>query len=620
MGKIFSLLRFILTKVGGLITFTRNLILNLFFIFFILMIYVGLQQQGEEPTILSDNTTLYMKLDGVLVDQPKPVDPVDAIANELLGSNQQLINEIAVSDVIYALQQAQRDPAISALTLDLALLRPASLSKLGDIATALEQFKTSGKTIYAFGDYFSQDQYFLASYADQIILNPAGGVLLEGYASYSLYFKEAIEKLELSAHVFRVGTYKSFVEPYIRSDMSAASKESKLNWLNQLWDNYTAVIAKNRSIDTTDVTPKADVFIQRLKAVNGNIANYALQQKLVDQLLTREQTENYFDTELTAEGQTEAKYIGVNEYLSLQAPQYSVANSGGNIGVIFASGQILNGEQPAGTIGGRSLAKLLLRAKDDEQVKAVVLRIDSPGGSAFASEQVRTALLEVKAAGKPVIVSMGSVAASGGYWIASAADEIWAQPTTITGSIGIFGMFATTEKLLAKLGVYSDGVGTTDYAGLSINRKLPAHMGQIIQLTVENGYSNFLNIVAEGRNMTPAEVDKIAQGRVWTGKDALRLGLVDSLGDLNAAIQSAADKAGIDKQNTILIQAPRSEREKLLSLFATSVASKMLGQLSLDPQGQTAQLLMSVLQPISSILRYDDPQGLYVQCLVCDVK
>lgn len=620
MGKIFSLLRFILTKVGSLITFTRNLILNLFFIFFVLMIYVGLQQQTEEPTILKDSTSLYLKLDGVLVDQPKPVDPVDAIANELLGSNQQIINEIAVTDVIYALQRAQNDPAISALVLDLALLRPASLSKLGDIAAALAQFKSSGKTIYAFGDYFSQDQYFLASYADQVILNPAGGVLLEGYASYSLYFKEAIEKLELSAHVFRVGTYKSFVEPYIRSDMSAASKEAKLNWLNQLWDNYTAVIAENRAIKVADVTPKAGIFIQRLKAVNGNIASYALEQKLVDKLLTREQTDKYLNQQLAPAGETEAEYIGLRDYLSLQAPQYARASSGDNIGVIFATGQILNGEQPAGVIGGRSLANLLTRAKNDDQVKAVVLRIDSPGGSAFASEQVRTALLEVKAAGKPVIVSMGSVAASGGYWIASAADEIWAQPTTITGSIGIFGMFATTEKLLAKLGVYSDGVGTTDYAGLSINRELPAHVGQIIQLTVENGYSNFLNIVAEGRNMTPEQVDSIAQGRVWTGKDAQRLGLVDQLGDLNAAIEAAATKVGIDKQNTILIQAPRTEREKLLSLFATSVASKMLAQLSLDPQGHTAQLLATVLKPVSNILSYDDPQGLYVQCLACEVK
>ncbi|PKH06594.1 signal peptide peptidase SppA [Moritella sp. Urea-trap-13] len=620
MRKLFSILGFILSKIGSSITFTRNLILNLFFISFIAIIIIALQQTKEVPVTFADNAALVLNLNGVLVDQPKLVDPFDQVISEFVDSKN-VVNEIAISDVVNVINNAKTDNAINALILDLALLKPASLTKLTDISDALVEFKKSNKPVYAYGDYFSQEQYFLASFADEILLNPAGGVLLQGYGSYSLYFKDAIDKLNLSSHVFRVGTYKSFVEPFTRSDMSAESKEAKLNWLNQLWNTYTSVVASNRSINADDVAPKADVFIAKLQSVNGNIAEYALQQKLVDQLLTREQISRYLAKKLNSES---AKYDKVEflDYLALQPTpfeQQGFANKPG-VGIIFASGQILDGNQPAGAIGGKSLSKLLLEAKDDEQIKALVLRIDSPGGSAFASEQIRTALLEVKQAGKPVIVSMGSVAASGGYWIASAADEIWAKPTTITGSIGIFGMFATTEKLLAKLGIYSDGVGTTDYTGLSVNRKLPEHMAQIIQMTVENGYSNFLNVVAEGRDMTTEQVDEIAQGRVWTGSDALRLGLVDNLGNLDDAIAAAAKQANVASDSLILIQTPRSERERLLSMFTQSIATQVLTQLNISADGHVATWLATMSQQAAQLNNYSDPQGLYVQCLVCEVK
>lgn len=620
MRKLFSILRFILSKIGSSITFTRNLVLNLFFIFFIAIIVIALQQQEDKPVVYADNAALVLNLNGVLVDQPKLVDPFDQVIGELVESKS-VVNEIAISDVVNVINNAKTDNSISALVLDLALLKPASLTKLTDISDALAAFKESNKPIYAYGDHFSQEQYFLASFADEILLNPAGGVLLQGYGSYSLYFKDAIDKLNLSSHVFRVGTYKSFVEPFTRSDMSAESKESKLNWLNQLWDTYTKVVAENRSIDANDVAPKADLFIERLQAVNGDIAQYALQQKLVDKLLTREEISRYLTKKLNGESE-QFEQIEFLDYLAMQPTQFQEQGfaSEDGVGIIFANGQILDGNQPAGAIGGKSLSKLLLQAKDDDKIKALVLRIDSPGGSAFASEQIRTAVLEVKAAGKPVIVSMGSVAASGGYWIASAADEIWAKPTTITGSIGIFGMFATTEKLLAKLGIYSDGVGTTDYTGLSVNRELPAHMAQIIQMTVENGYSNFLNVVAEGRDMTTQEVDKIAQGRVWTGSDAYRLGLVDNLGSLNDAIASAAAKADVSSDSLILIQTPRSERDKLLSMFTQSVAMQVLTELNINPNGNVATWLATVSNQAAQFNNYSDPQGLYVECLVCEIK
>jgi protease-4 len=592
----------------------------LFFISFIAIIIIALQQQKEAPATITDNTALVLNLNGVLVDQPKLVDPFDQVIGELVDSKD-IVNEIAISDVVNVINSAKTDNAISTLILDLAQLEPASLTKLTDITDALVEFKTSNKPIYAYGDYFSQEQYFLASFADEILLNPAGGVLLQGYGSYSLYFKDAIDKLNLSSHVFRVGTYKSFVEPFTRNKMSAESKEAKLNWLNQLWETYTSTVAKNRLISADNVAPKADIFITQLQSVNGNIAQYALKQKLVDQLLTREQISRYLAKKLNNESDKYEK-VEFLDYLALMPTQFEEQGfaSKPGVGIIFANGQILDGEQPPGAIGGKSLTKLLLQAKDDEQIKALVLRIDSPGGSAFASEQIRTALLDVKKSGKPVIVSMGSVAASGGYWIASAADEIWAKPTTITGSIGIFGLFATTEKLLAKMGVYSDGVGTTDYTGLSVNRKLPEHMAKIIQMTVENGYSNFLNVVAEGRNMTTEEVDKIAQGRVWTGSDALNLGLIDNLGSLDDAIASAAEKANVSSDSLILIQAPRSERDRLLSMFTQSIAKQVLTELNISPNGSVATWLATINQQAAQLNNYSDPQGLYVECLVCDIK
>ncbi|QUM76361.1 signal peptide peptidase SppA [Moritella sp. 24] len=620
MRKLFSILGFILSKIGSSITFTRNLILNLFFISFIAIVFLALQQQKEAPVTFAENTALVLNLNGVLVDQPKLVDPFDQLIGEIVDSKN-VVNEIAISDVVNVINNAQTDDTITALILDLAQLKPASLTKLTDISDALTEFKNSNKPIYAYGDYFSQEQYFLASFADEILLNPAGGVLLQGYGSYSLYFKDAIDKLNLSSHVFRVGTYKSFVEPFTRNGMSEASKESKLNWLNQLWDSYTATVANNRSINANDVAPQADKFIEQLQSVNGNIAEYALKQKLVDQLLTREEMSRYLAKKLNSESDKYEK-VEFLDYLALQPTifeEQGFANAPG-VGIIFANGQILDGNQPPGAIGGKSLTKLLLQAKDDDQIKALVLRIDSPGGSAFASEQIRTALLEVKKSGKPVIVSMGSVAASGGYWIASAADEIWAKPTTITGSIGIFGMFATTEKLLAKLGIYSDGIGTTDYTGLSVNRELPAHMAKIIQMTVENGYSNFLNVVAEGREMTTEQVNTIAQGRVWTGRDALRLGLVDSLGSLDDAIASAAKQAEVSSDSLILIQTPRSERDKLLSMFTQSIATQVLTQLNINPNSNVATWLATINQQAAQLNNYSDPQGLYVQCLVCEVK
>lgn len=620
MRKLFSILGFILSKIGSSITFTRNLILNLFFITFIAIVIIALQHQSDSPVGFADNSALVLNLNGVLVDQPKLVDPFDQVIGELVESKN-VVNEIAISDVVNVINNAKTDKAISALILDLAQLKPASLTKLTDISDALSAFKLSNKPIYAYGDYFSQEQYFLASFADEILLNPAGGVLLQGYGSYSLYFKDAIDKLNLSSHVFRVGTYKSFVEPFTRSDMSAESKEAKLNWLNQLWSTYTTVVADNRSIKVEDVAPKADVFIARLQSVQGDIAQYALQQNLVDKLLTREQISRYLADKLNSESDSFEK-IEFLDYLAMQPIQFEeqgfAAEPG--VGLIFANGQILDGNQPPGAIGGKSLSKLLLQAKDDEQIKAVVLRIDSPGGSAFASEQIRTTILEVKQAGKPVVVSMGSVAASGGYWIASAADEIWAKPTTITGSIGIFGMFATTEKLLAKMGIYSDGIGTTDYTGLSVNRELPEHMAKIIQMTVENGYNNFLNVVAEGRDMSTEAVNEIAQGRVWTGSDALNLGLVDSLGSLNDAIESAAKQAKVSSRSLILIQTPRSERDKLLSIFTQSIATELLTQLNITPNSHIATWLGTLSKQAAQLNNYSDPQGLYVECLVCDIK
>jgi protease-4 len=495
-------------------------------------------------------------------------------------------------------------------------LQGASLSKLQEVANAIDQFKESGKPVIAMADFYAQGPYLLAAHADHVLLNQSGAVVIEGLGVYQTYFKSALEKLNITPHVFKVGTYKSFVEPYTRDEMSPESKEANQRWLDQLWQSYVADVAEQREIEPDAVAPGKERFLELLRKAGGNAANYALDNGLVDQLATRDEMTQAVIKEVGEADDHGWKGVGLKEYLAAAPEQYPQSGKD-EVGLVVASGAIMDGVQPAGTIGGDTLSDLLADARRDDKVKAVVLRVDSPGGSAFAAEQIRAELLALKQAGKPVVISMGSYAASGGYWISADADKIFASPTTLTGSIGVFGMFATIDKALAQFGVHTDGVGTTDYVGVGPTRALPDHVGQAIQLSVEDTYQRFISLVSKGRGLSPQEAEKAAEGRVWTGEDAKNLGLVDEFGNLDDAIKAAAELANLKEWQVTPIEQEESTRDRFLRQLFDSSAQVLAPQVqSWLPTG-LGKALLEMNRSLDPLTRFNDPQGTYAFCPVC---
>ena len=529
--------------------------------------------------------------------------------------------ETLLKDIIDVIDHAKDDRRVKALVLDLKDMGSAATSKLADIGEALIRFKTGGKPIYAFGDYYGQQQYYLAAHADFLYLHPMGGVALTGFGIYRNYFKSALEKLMIQFHVFRVGTYKSALEPFLRDDMSEYAKKANLSWLSVLWDTYAESIAELRGLPPEAVDDYINNVSENLSLVKGDTAQLALNHGLVDALKTRDEVREELIT-LVGEDEDEMTInkIQFEDYLAAIKPQQEqTRDDTSKVGVIVAKGIILDGVQPAGKIGGDTLTDLIRQARLDDEVKALVLQIDSPGGSALASEVIRRELELTRQSGKPVIVSMSSMAASGGYWIASPADEIWAAPTTITGSIGIYSAFATLEKSLDYLGIHNDGVGTTRVAdAFDTARPLNPIIADSMEQMIQHNYRRFIKTVSEGRNLTLQDVEKIAQGRVWSGKTAKALGLVDQFGNLQDAVQSAANMVNLKDYDVIYIEQPQTAREKLikrLNYFLAGTANNILGSMA-----HPAVRFFKKLGPeLEAIVELNDPQGVYAYCLVCDV-
>lgn len=589
---------------------TRKVVLNI--MFFGLLVAFIVTLSNEEAVIVDDGSALVLNLSGTVVDQKRYVDPIEA-ALQNGGDNK--ASEILLSDVINVINNASSDNRISQLVLDLDQLNGTGMSKLQSIGNALETFKASGKPVIAYADWFGQNQYFLASFADSIYLNPQGGVQLEGLARYRQYFKSALDKLKIKAHVFRVGTFKSAIEPYIRDDMSAPAKEANLALLNDLWQSYSTTVSHNRNIEATSLALNTDQYLAELNKANGKQSQIALNLNWVDGLKTAEEFRlSMVDAVGKSTDGESFKHIGFKDYLSVTA-KHPLLLSDNKIGIVVAKGTILNGSQAPGDIGGDSTSELLRQARFDDSIKAVVLRVDSPGGSAFASEQIRQEVLALKAANKPVVVSMGSYAASGGYWISASADYIYATPTTLTGSIGIFGMITTFEDSLASVGVHTDGVGTSDWAGLSVMRGISPQFSAIIQQYIERGYKDFITLVADERKMTLAQVDSIAQGRVWTGNKALELGLVDELGELQDAITHAAKLADIKQYDTQVVEQQLSAEEQLMQEIFSS-ASVYIPQ-SIKQTTLVEQLVGEISSVVDTLQAFDDPNGVYLYCDLC---
>ena len=604
--------------------FIRNFVLN--FVFVLLFVgFIAVLFSDKEQVEVNDNTALVLNLKGDLVEEKQWVDPVEQAINESTGSEDER-PEILVRDLVKVINEAAKDDRIKVMVLALSDLGSGSLDKLQQVGGALETFKAAGKKVFATGAYYSQNQYFLASYANSINLNPMGAVILEGYGSYPMYYKAALEKLQISTHVFKVGTYKSAVEPFTRNDMSPEAKEANGVWLTELWQNYKELVAARRGFAVDNFDESFARLYERINAANGDMTQYALDAKLVDTIKTREEFRQDIIA-LVGEDKDNHTFtqISYEDYQSLVIPPFPVVNPlTDKIALVVARGAIVDGNVKAGMIGGESTAKLLRTARYDDKVKAVVLRIDSGGGSAFASEQIAQEIRLLKAAGKPVIASMGAVAASGGYWIAAPADQIFAAPTTITGSIGIFALFHTAENAMSTLGLNVDGVGTTELAGFSsglpLFKGLPADAEKLLQRSIENGYDEFITHVSTTRNIDKAQVDKIAQGRVWTGQTALKLGLVDKLGTLDDAIAAAAATASLKHFDVQLIEQEMTEQEKLMAqLFGSA---KMLGLLPEQAVTMTPvqKLMQQLNQELQVLSQFNDPNGIYSVCFACQVQ
>jgi protease-4 len=527
---------------------TRKVAVNLLFIAIVVAL-IALAFRSDTPEI-AEGSALVVAPKGRLVEQ-LTARSIQQVVDEARGA---AAPETLLKDVLDAITEATNDTRIEALVLDLRSFGGARMTKLQDVAAALEGFKASGKKVVAMADGYTQDGYYLAAHADEVLMHEMGFVMLEGFGRYKMYYKEGIDKLGLDVHVFRVGEYKSYVEPYIRNDMSPEAKEANLEWMGDLWRVYLEEVAAARGMAADRLDDYAQNVSRIMADVDGDTARAALEYGLIDHALTRvEMRQRLID--LVGEDEDSHSYnqVAFTDYLlTVDDDRFGREAKGDTVAVVVARGSILDGSQPAGTIGGDSTGALIRRARNDEDVKAIVLRVDSGGGSAFASEVIRRECEAARADGKPVIASMGSVAASGGYWISTSSDQIWAHPTTITGSIGILGMFPTYQRPLAEhLGIRVDGVSTAPLAGVRPDRELPPEIGETIQRLIDQGYRDFLERVAESRRTTVEEIDPIARGRVWSGADAYDLGLVDHLGGLDDAIAAAAELAELGDDYTV---------------------------------------------------------------------
>lgn len=597
-----------------LLNFVREFILNLFLVVLIL-ICAGIYFQFSSSSTPAEpqKGALIVDLSGVVVDKPSVSNKLSKIGRQLLGSSSDKLKENSLFDVVDAIRQAKGDANITGMVLDLRDFAGADQPSLQYIGKALREFRDSGKQIYATGDSYSQAQYYLASFANKIYLSPQGTVDLHGFATNGLYYKSLLDKLKVSSHVFRVGTYKSAVEPFLRDDMSPAARDADSRWIGELWQNYLNTVSANRQITPEQLFPGAQGVLDGLQKVGGDTAVYAKDSKLVDELASR----SLVDQQLT-------KIFGwdkqAKDYKGTSIYDYQVKDNGstdGNIAVIMASGAIMDGDETAGSVGGDTTAMEIREARLDPKIKAIVFRVNSPGGSVTASETIREELAAAKEAGKPVVVSMGGMAASGGYWISTPANYIIASPSTLTGSIGIFGVINTVENTLDSIGVHTDGVSTSPLADISTTKALPPEVQQMMQMSIENGYKNFLGLVAHSRNKTPEQIDQIAQGHVWTGTDAKANGLVDAMGDFDDAVAKAAELAKLKDAKLSWYQDDPNFMDLLFSQMDVSVRAALPETLKAWLPAPMVDVMASMRNQPGLFDNLNDPQNRYAMCLTC---
>jgi len=594
-------------------------VLHLLLLLVLFLVFFG--AMSDTPLTLPDRAALVIQPYGFLVEQIEG-DPFDRALAELAGDGKP---QTLVQDVVDALAFAKDDDRIEAVHLELSSVLGAGLSKLQNIAVAIEDFKESGKPVIASADFLGQQAYYLAAHADEVYLHPEGLMLLRGYGRYRNYFKDAIDLLRIDWNIFRVGTHKSFVEPYTRMNMSDDVRDANQHLIDQLWALYQLDVETARDLDDGTIEQFSNDFLENVKATGGDIALAARDHDLVDELLTRTELRDLLIDRVGEDEENPDTFSGANMYDYLAQMRML---SGGkvkseNVAVIVAAGEMLFGTQPPGTIGGDSTAALLRRARNDDSVKAVVLRVDSPGGSTFASEIIMDEIKAIRDSGKPVVASMGSIAASAGYAISMHADRVIASPSTITGSIGIFGMFPTYQRTLDAVGIATDGVGTTPWSGeLRPDREMSEHAKQLFQLVVNDGYDDFISAVAETRELDIEDVDAIGQGQVWTGMDALNNGLVDELGGMEDAIAAAADLAGLDEEEygtKIIEQELSATQQMIVDLLGSARTMGVDVSHWAGRRSVVDELAHQISAKTDTLLRFNDPKGVYSHCL-CDIR
>ena len=608
------------------LNFIRDCVMNLVFLLFVLLLGAILSlssyMDGEKVELVGEQGALLLNLDGYLADNRDSQPEWERALQEL--DNQHVPGKISTFDVVYAIEQAVSDERIKGLVLDLNYFEGADIPALEYVGESLKNFKKTEKPVIAFSDNYTQAQYLLASYADEIYLNPRGSVFIQGLAAQNLYFKEMLDKLEVTPHVFRVGTYKSAVEPFLRNDMSPEARRNLQQWLNGMWTNYKDIIATNRKIDQNSVLPDAKTFLKELKALKGDSTAYVEKRKLVTQFASRSELDKKLIELFGSNKDDEPKLLTFNRYLKALPDRMLSEDSEHKIAVVNVEGVIVDGESYQDEVGGNTVSRLLSEANADKDVKAVVLRVNSPGGSAFASEVIRQEVDALQKAGKPVVVSMGAMAASGGYWISSTADYIVADKNTITGSIGIFALFPTFEKTVKKWGISSDGVATSELSDLSLLRPLSSELNDVFQMEIEYGYDEFLSVVSKGRKLSKEEVDKIAQGQVWLGQDAYKNKLVDELGNfdtaLNKAIELANAKLADDQKSDDysvewFVDEDDSTLNKLMTGLRGSV--KSLVKSTVDETIGLPKEAAQIKQSLGVLTKFNDPKGQYLYCLNC---
>ncbi|WP_257812577.1 signal peptide peptidase SppA [Aggregatibacter actinomycetemcomitans] len=622
MKVIFSIIKF----AWRTLNFIRDLVMNIVFLVFVLLLLtalpfvVGLDKQAV--ALKGDQGALYLNLDGYLADNRDNQGGIKTLLKEL--DNQHIPQQYSTFDVVYAIDSAALDDKVRGLVLDLNYFQGGDLPSLEFVGASIENFKKNGKQVIAYSDNYNRAQYFLASYADEVYINPVGTVSIDGLVQENLYYKDLLESLEVNPHVFRVGTYKSAVEPFLRNDMSDEAKTNLRRWLGIMWNNYKQRVAENRNIKEEAVAPNAHTYLTELKALQGDMTAYVKQRKLINGVLDRFNLDKKLTALFGENEDKQPKMVDYDTYLA-SLPDRMSGDTKNKIAVVNVEGAIIDGETDEENVGGDTIANLLRKAYDDKDVKAVVLRVNSPGGSAFASEIIRQELSHLQQAGKPVVVSMGGMAASGGYWISSTADYIVADKNTITGSIGIFAVLPTFEKTIKKIGVSADGVKTSDLALGSAFLPLSSELNDVLQLEIEHGYDEFLTKVSQGRHLSKAQVDKIAQGQVWLGSEAIEHKLVDELGDLNTALGKAMELVNEKLDENSKIQEEGFSVE-WLDDDSGSFFKKFMRDFKADSKAWVTGLVTEAVglpkeftqvKQLGLLNTFNDPKGQYLYCLTC---